>query len=262
MFRFLERFFHKPQCGRPAAHRPVWTRLHLEQLEGRLVPNASRVLDAAGNLTLFVVRTDGSLTRYDPSGATVLFANSVTWVQGYRDPTGQLGFNVVFDHSRWVAYDATGSHDMGSNPQSLASVSTAFDPSGQQVLDVVQFDPHVATSRWIQYDAAGAHPMDAGLTFPGSQEIARSASTAIDPAGRRFSEYVLDAVVFFPGGQNVHGRWYEFGPSGNASRGDGVLSVVPTLDATGALAYDVVHEGGVWVYYDAQGAHFMGINVA
>jgi hypothetical protein len=269
----MRRFLSRP---RPAPFRP-----RLEELEGRCVPNASRVVDAFGQLHLFVVLNDGSLTRSDPGGATVLFAGGVSWAQAYLDPSGQLGFNVVFGSSHWVVYDAAGSHDMGSNAQGLDSVSTAFDPSGQKVLDVVQFDFHVGGVEWIQYDAAGAHVLFAGGgNSPNSSQDAENASTAFDAAGHQVSDYLVETFFFLAsvGAQSVHGQWHENNPSGTFTKGGGQVgttgfpnappssgealrSVLPSFDATGALAYDIVHANGEWDYYDAQGAHFMGVNV-
>jgi hypothetical protein len=245
-------------------------------LEGRLVPNASRVIDAAGQLHIFVARYDGSLTRYDPEGATVWFTSGVTWAQTYVDPAGQLGVNVLFSdavyRARWVVYDAAGGHDMGI--VSYSSVSTAFDPTGQKILDVV------TGVYWHEYDATGDHLKDGGPVGPNNDVSAMMASTAIDPTGARVTDFVdsisLIFATFFR--QSVEGTWKEVNPAGTftkggghfflsgpnvmTSSGGGLSSVLPSFDATGALAYDIVRDGGEWDYYDAQGGHFMGTRVA
>jgi hypothetical protein len=267
--------------------RPVSFRPRLEQLEGRLVPNASRVIDAYGHLHLFVARADGSLTRFDPEGATVLFAGGnsgprVNWVQAYLDPSGRLGLNVLFStdvyRAKWVVYDAAGGHDMGTG--NILSVSTAFDPAGQKVLDIVQFDPSRGGLGpgyvWVQYDAAGAHLMHNTVSSAGPGAFTadvNSASTAIDARGDRVSDWVFSTSRGEVGFYRLY-QWLEDSPSGpvQKSMGEtslfndpspaGVQSVLPSFDAAGALVYDVIYRGGEWDYYDAQGAHFMDTGIS
>jgi hypothetical protein len=254
--------------------RPLTFRPQLEELEGRLVPNASRVIDAAGNLQLFVVRNDGSLTHSNKEGATVWFSSGVYWAQTYLDPSGQFGVNVLFQNQgRWVAYDAAGSHDMGSG--SIRSVSTAFDPAGQKILDVVWDGVG-----WVQYDNAGSHLKEADINGGPNNDMRTidMASTAIDRAGGRVSDFVSDSSFNFGGvfySSSTIGAWGEYNPAGSHGSGgetvltsstgrtvtgDAVAWVMPSFDATGSLVYDILHNGE-WDYYDAQGAHFMGTGV-
>jgi hypothetical protein len=288
--------------SRPLSRRrPVTFRPQLEELEGRLVPNASRVLDTYGNLHLFVVRAFvpganyGPLTRYDKEGATAWFSGGVRWVQAYLDPAGQLGVNVLFPvpgGTRWVVYDSAGSHDMGTGP--IGSVSTAFDPAGQKILDISQSPGGNRSTAWYQYDAAGAHFMEGGVgVYPlgggGYHIVAYNASTAIDRAGDRVTDLV-EAAFTDPGGSSLavpdgyYAAWREVNPSGTfqkstgqvaqggeyVSKEQGVAWVMPSFDASGALVYDILRppipgtQDGIyeWDYYDAQGAHFMGTDVA
>jgi hypothetical protein len=257
--------------------RPLTFRPQLEELEGRLVPtNVSRVIDAAGNLQLFVVRTppgatSGSLTHYNKEGATVWFSSGVTWAQTYLGPSGQFGVNVLLNvpggNTRWVVYDATGSHDEGTDP-ALVSVSTAFDPAGQMVLDIVR------GGAWFQYDNTGAHqkgPVPLGIIGYPNHIVVESdhvsmASTVIDRTGARTSDFVEYGFYEYydPLGNfhtsNVGPTWLEFSQSGAVVSKGGTDngSVLPSFDATGALVYDLVRSNGEWDYFDAQGGHSVG----
>jgi hypothetical protein len=229
------------------------------------VPNASRVVDAAGNFHLFVVHSDGSLTRTEKGGTTVMFPRGVNWAQTYLDPSGRFGLNVLFQsglQSRWVVYDAAGGHERGTeNSASLVSVSTAFDPAGQEVLDVVRNNLDNLPT-WFQYDQAGGHQKGSVLSGPGSDGADQMASTVIDRTGARTTDFVESASTFFAGmSGHVPPTWFEVRPSGERlNNGAPVSSVMPSFDATGAVVYDIVHNGE-WDYYDAQGGHFMGTGV-
>jgi hypothetical protein len=230
-------------------------------LEGRLVPaNVSRVIDVAGNLQLFVVHSDGSLTHYNKDGATVWFTGGVQWAQTYLDPSGQFGVNVLLG-GHWLVYDAAGGHDRGSDPR-LRTVSTAFDPAGRQVLDVL------ANGGWYQYDDTGPHykgpfPLTGPQIFS-YQARDYLASTVIDRTGARTSDYMESYSYTFEdflGGPvqsvNQPPTWYEVGPSGQSNKTptppSAVAAVLPSFDATGALVYDFVSHDGHWFYIDAQG---------
>jgi hypothetical protein len=240
--------------------QPTWFRPQLEELEGRLVPNVSRLFQ-----TLYVARTDGSVTMYGPTGVFTLIQGGttgprVTWFQAYLASDRSIAWNIVYDNTRWVVHDIyRGDHEQGTNPGGIRSVSTSYDPSGQEVIDVVQGDPRRGLGGpegWFEYDEAGAHLM-AG-DFLNLDVI--SASTAMDDAGRRVSDYVLSVP-------SSHGpyEWFEVDPGGTFLKGLGAQSVAPSFFdqyQPGAVSYDVVHQGGEWDYYDAQGAHFKGTDVS
>jgi hypothetical protein len=260
--------------SRPASFRP-----QLEQLEGRLVPtNISRLIDAAGQSHLFVVQGAGSLTRYDPGGATLWFAGGnrfnvqypqVQWAQAYLDPAGQLGVNVLLDFGppgglHWIVYDSAGSHDEGI-ANDLRSVSTAFDPAGQKTLDIIR------SGVWYQFDSTGGHRMGPVNTDPNIMlNYHDFASTAISRTGARVTD--VEESWSMGSGPPFTTVTYEIQPPGqpvvigSIAGSVWTFGFMPSFDATGVLGHDYLEEiidvshqmptRTSWIYAPAPGVSY------
>ncbi len=110
-------------------------RPRVEALEDRNLLNVSSVFDSAGNLVQFVVFQGGGLVRYDSNGSgTVLVDSGVRVVHAFKDPTGQVGLDVVYFDGRAFEYDSTGVHFMGDH---ILNLSRAYDAAGNFKLDVI-----------------------------------------------------------------------------------------------------------------------------
>jgi hypothetical protein len=116
---------------------------------------------------------------------------------------------------------------------SVVAISTAFDPFGRQVYDVIY-----AGGALYQYDAAGVHYLGSGF---------QSVSVAFDGAGHE----VLDAV--YAGGTLV-----QYDSAGGHILGGNLHSVSVAFDRAGNEVLEVVYADGALVQYDAAGGHYIG----
>jgi hypothetical protein len=256
MFRSLSRPRRTPK---PAPFRP-----RLEELEGRCVPNASRVYDGAGNLTYFVVYRSaagvgGDLWRYDASGAHFVF-HEVLSVHAFKDPQGQLGFDVVFFFTfsqggivtgAWVEYDSSGGRLLGGGYRSAAA---SYDNLGNKTIDVVN-----AQGIWTEYDNAS----------PGGRIMGDNilhAVTTFDPLGNKTIDVVYKSFVSQPG-VIIQDEWVVYDATGSHDEGGGgttsgaptgISSVESTFDPAGQAIKDVIYTNGSWTYFDSTGAHPFG----
>jgi hypothetical protein len=242
----------------PAVYRP-----RLEALEDRRLLNANQVFDALGQPVLFVAYADGTAVRYDSGGATILYNGSlmqsgqqtqaVESIHGFRDPFGNVGFDVVFSsvlsngvfvHHDWQVVDAAGAHDQGTGLYGIHSASTVYDPAGNRVLDIVQ-----SNGEWDHYTNAGGAVFGPGV--PG-QSVYNSASTSFDNLGRPIYDVVFDTVLV--NGQVKHDQWYRYDASGGPLfQGDNITAVSQTFDNSGLLVLQITYTNGSVYTYDASG---------
>jgi hypothetical protein len=111
-----------------SASRPFYSRLRLEDLEGRLVPNASVAFSAQGAMVEVVTYDNGSLVLFDSLGAHTLVdpsvpgATPVRVAHAFRDQSGGVGIDVVYQTGLAFEYDSTHAVFMGPNVLDLSRV--------------------------------------------------------------------------------------------------------------------------------------------
>jgi hypothetical protein len=145
-----------PRPRRTAPPRPPF-RPRLEALEDRRLLNASSVIDALGNHTIIVVRSDNSLVRYDQTGGHLLASSGVLRAHGYLQPNGQVGVIVVYTSFVAIDYDSGGGHFLGNN---IIDADKAYDSAGHVQEDVTYSSgPGFIT---FEYTATGARQVAQG----------------------------------------------------------------------------------------------------
>jgi hypothetical protein len=260
-----------------SATRLLSYRPQLEGLEERLVLNASRVWDAAGNLYYFVNYANGGLYRYDATGVSFL-GGGVRSVHAFRDAQGLLGFDVVFDTGPTpsgvnapevgIEYDATGSHYISSG---LVSAATSYDNLGRKTVDLV-FDPELQSgagyySDWYEYDDASPN----GRLMGHNQS---HVETTFDAAGNKAIDVVYKTFAS-QSGYAIYDEWVVYDASGSHDEGGGgpaaftpggfiyfsstgITSVERALTPSGQTIIDIVYRDGRWAYFDDAGMHEFG----
>jgi hypothetical protein len=254
MFRILDWFRTPARRRPPATFRPL-----LEGLQERVVPNASRTYDASGQLYEFVNYADGTLYRYDQTGAHFQHSD-VRWVSTFTDSSGQMGFDVVFAQGLWVEYDAAGGHQLGSD---LSTVSTAFDGQGHQVRELVD-----QSGNWVESTDG---------TLQQQQASVRSATVAFDALGRKTIDYVRNYFSFGSVSFYSTGVWFERDAAGDHTMGVSANGssfgpyAQPAVEGpkafwaiatgydplSGQVVKDIFRRDGSWEFYDATGQHVL-----
>jgi len=171
---WLGHLFSGRRPVRTAPGRPEF-RPRLEALEDRCVMNVSVGFSAAGDVTVVAVYDNGAMVSYDSAGAHLLAGSGIRVAHLFRDPSGQVGLDVVSTAGAAVEYDSTGAHVLATS--GVIDLSRAYRADGDFHLDVIYSSTsgNLATGSLVEYTRTSATLLNTAAYF---------ATAYIDPTGQ------------------------------------------------------------------------------
>jgi hypothetical protein len=148
-------------------------RPRLEALEDRNVMNVSVAFSAAGDMTVVAVYDNGAMVSYDSAGAHLLADSGIRVAHLFRDPSGQVGLDVVSAAGAAVEYDSTGAHVLATS--GVLDLSRAYRADGDFKLEVLYNDGSGLTGRLVEYTPTSVTLLNTAAYF---------ATAYIDAAGQ------------------------------------------------------------------------------
>lgn len=236
--RGLRQWFSRP------SPRPLRARLALEELEERAVPSASTFISPAGLHTDYLVDTSGNLASESATTGIQAMSTGVASVHAFRDPSGNLGLDIIYQNNQYWVFDSTGSHEIGSN---VLSASTSYTASGQLVRDVVY-----TNNTAFRFSDTGAQYLASGVLFVSNYQDGLG-NVGLDLVTTSNDAYEADSFGGRYLGANIT----------SVNRFNNFVDTGGQVTTYGEMVLDVVDTSGNYVQYSSlTGAHQIQTGIA